>query len=172
MSQPCYTILQHRAVLSLAGPDVRDFLQGIVSNDVARVSTDRALWNAFLTPQGKFLYEFFLVERPGSEQGANGNAALFWLDCEAERRADLLRRLKMYKLRAKVELADAGEDLAVAALYGAGALEALDLDGAEPGRACAFAGGSPCAVDLPAARIYRARSSIRVGSIQLRRTEA
>ena len=139
MSQPCYTILQHRGVLTLAGPDVRSFLQGIVSNDVARVSTDRALWNAFLTPQGKFVYEFFLVARPSPK--AEPGATCFWLDCEAERRADLLRRLKMYKLRAKVELGDAGEDLAVAALFGTGADAALGLEGTEPGRACGFAGG-------------------------------
>ena len=84
MNQPCYAILEHRAVLSLAGPDVRGFLQGIVSNDVERVSTDHALWTAFLTPQGKFLHEFFLVERPSPEDGT-----LFWLECEAERRAEM-----------------------------------------------------------------------------------
>jgi len=137
MNQPSYTILKHRAVLTLAGPDVRSFLQGIVSNDVERVSTERALWSAFLTPQGKFLYEFFLVERPGAEDGAT----LFWLECEAERRADLMRRLKMYKLRAKVELSDAGEELAVAALYGPGVPEALGLETGDPGRARDFAGG-------------------------------
>ncbi len=141
MSQPSYTILRHRAVLTLAGPDVRGFLQGIVSNDVERVSTDRALWSAFLTPQGKFLYEFFLVERPGAEAIADGGETLFWLECEAERRADLLRRLKMYKLRAKVELSDAGDGLAVAALFGPGVPEALDLAAEQPGRARACAGG-------------------------------
>jgi folate-binding protein YgfZ len=137
MSQPSYTILEHRAVLTLAGPDVRSFLQGIVSNDVERVSTDRALWSAFLTPQGKFLHEFFLVERPSGEDGDT----LLWLDCEAERRADLLRRLKMYKLRAKVELGDAAEDLVVAALFGPGVRQTLGLDNGDPGRAADFLGG-------------------------------
>jgi folate-binding protein YgfZ len=137
MSQPSYTILRHRAVAILAGPDVRSFLQGIVSNDVARVSTERAQWNAFLTPQGRFLFEFFLVERPAAEDGAT----IFWLECEAERRADLLRRLKIYKLRAKVELRDAGEELAVAALFGPGVGEALDLAAGDLGLACDFAGG-------------------------------
>jgi folate-binding protein YgfZ len=137
MNQPSYTILEHRAVLMLAGPDVRSFLQGIVSNDVERVSTERALWSAFLTPQGKFLYEFFLVERPGAEDGAT----LFWLECEAERRTDLMRRLKMYKLRAKVELSDTGEELAVAVLFGPGVSEALGLATGKLGRALDFAGG-------------------------------
>ena len=137
MSQASYTILEHRAVLTLAGADVRSFLQGIVSNDVARVSTDRALWTAFLTPQGKFLHEFFMVERPGAADGRT----LLWLDCEAERRADLLRRLKIYKLRADVILEDAAEELAVAALFGSGVSEALGLTGQPPGSACDFAGG-------------------------------
>ena len=137
MSQASYTILEHRAVLTLAGADVRSFLQGIVSNDVARVSTEAALWTAFLTPQGKFLHEFFMVERPGAEDGRT----LLWLDCEAERRADLLRRLKLYKLRADVVLEDAAEDLTVAALFGPGSAEALGLAGAAPGTAADFAGG-------------------------------
>ncbi len=146
MSQPSYTILQHRAVVTLRGPDVRSFLQGIVSNDVARVSTDRALWSAFLTPQGKFLHEFFLVERPGAGDAgdagdAGGGETLLWLECEAERRADLLRRLKLYKLRAKVELSDTAEAYAVAALFGPGAAAALALDAEAPGRARDFAGG-------------------------------
>ncbi len=141
MSEPSYVILPHRAVLTLAGPDVRSFLQGIVSNDVARVSTERALWTAFLTPQGKFLHEFFLVERPVAGDALAGGETLFWLDCEAERRADLLRRLKIYKLRAKVDLGDAGDELAVAALFGPGAAEALGLAGGEPGRARDALGG-------------------------------
>ena len=142
MSQPSYTILDHRAVLTLAGPDVRSFLQGIVSNDVARVSTDRAVWSAFLTPQGKFLHEFFLIERPSGDPNAEGGETLFWLECESERRADLLRRLRMYKLRATVELSDAGEDLAVAALFGPGVCEALGLAAGAPGLARDFAAGA------------------------------
>jgi folate-binding protein YgfZ len=141
MTRPLYAILPHRAVVTLAGPDVRGFLQGIVSNDVARVSTERALWTAFLTPQGKFLHEFFLVERPADATGSDGGETLFWLDCEAERRADLLRRLKIYKLRARVELGDAGDELAVAALFGPGTAAALGLDGGAPGQACEAMGG-------------------------------
>ncbi|MGE5765682.1 MAG: YgfZ/GcvT domain-containing protein, partial [Bacteroidota bacterium] len=105
------------------------FLQGIVSNDVERVTAERAVWAAFLTPQGKFLHEFFLA--------AEGEA--FLLDCEAGRAADLLRRLKLYKLRAQVAL-EPVEDLAVAVAFGEGALERLGLP-AEPGRARSFAGG-------------------------------
>jgi folate-binding protein YgfZ len=122
-------VLQHRGVIKVGGADRQEFLQGIVSNDVERVGADRAVWAAFLTPQGKFLHEFFIAEKDGA----------FLLDCEAERAADLLRRLKLYKLRAQVTL-ETAEDLAVVAAFGAEVLAKLDLP-AEPGRARAFAGG-------------------------------
>ena len=122
-------ILEHRGVLKVAGADRITFLQGIVSNDVERVGPQSAIWTAFLTPQGKFLHEFFLAEQDGA----------FLLDCEAGRAADLTRRLKLYKLRAQVTV-EPLEDFAVAALFGAGALEKLDLP-AEPGRAKPFGGG-------------------------------
>jgi folate-binding protein YgfZ len=123
------TLLDHRGVLRVGGDDRRAFLQGIVSNDVNQVTTVQAIWAAFLTPQGKFLHEFFLGELDDS----------FLIDCEAERAADLARRLKLYKLRAKVTV-EAVEDFAVAALFGPEALEKLDLP-AEPGLARPFAGG-------------------------------
>jgi len=122
-------ILEHRGVLRVGGADRRSFLQGIVSNDVERASAERAVWAAFLTPQGKFLHEFIVVEQESA----------FLLDCEAERAADLQRRLKLYKLRAQVTL-EAADDLAVAVLFGTDALALLDLP-AEPGRARGLAGG-------------------------------
>jgi len=126
-------ILEHRGVLKVAGADRVAFLQGIVSNDVERAGLDSAIWAAFLTPQGKFLHEFFLTEQGPGETGA------FLLDCEAGRAADLARRLKLYKLRAQVTI-EPLEDFAVAALFGAGALEKLGLP-VEPGRAEPFGGG-------------------------------
>lgn len=137
MTQPSFAILPNRGVLELSGPDVRSFLQGIVSNDVNRVSTERAVWTAFLTPQGKFLHEFFLVARPATAD----EETVLWLDCEAERRDDLLRRLKIYKLRAKVTLEDRSADLAVAALFGESALGQLGLDAKNAGQAVEFSDG-------------------------------
>jgi len=122
MTQPLAIPLDGRGVLQVAGPDARGFLQGVTSNDVAKVTAERAVWTAFLTPQGKFLHEFFVAEAP---DGA------LWLDCEAERREHLAKRLKIYKLRARAELSDRTEDLAVAALLGERALGALDLPALE-----------------------------------------
>lgn len=117
-------ILDHRGLLRASGADLRPFLQGIVSNDVEKVGPEQAVWSAFLTPQGKFLHEFFMIE-----QGDG-----FLIDCEAERRADLLRRLKLYKLRSQVQLETLGDSLTVAALFGPDVLSHLEL-AAEPGRA-------------------------------------
>lgn len=125
MAPAIATRLVHRAVLAVAGADRRSFLQGLVSNDVAKATEERAIWSALLTPQGKFLHDFFLVE-----QGER-----FLLDCEAAERAEnLRRRLSIYKLRAKVDITVAPE-FAVFALLG----NDLGLDSA--GAARGFGGG-------------------------------
>ncbi len=130
MGKPSAVLLEHRGVLRVGGPDSRSFLQGVVTADVERVDPGRAAWSAFLTPQGKFLHEFFLVEADGA----------LLLDCEAGRRADLMKRLSIYKLRSKAEIEDATDSLAIVALVGEGALAAAGLP-AESGSAAAFAGG-------------------------------
>ena len=123
-------LLETRGVLRVAGEDRRDFLQGVVSNDVAKAGPERAIWSAFLTPQGKFLHEFFLIEWQDA----------YLLDCEAARIADLRRRLAIYKLRSKVSVEDASDDFAVAALFGEGTSTTLGLP-ETPGSAAPFGGG-------------------------------
>jgi folate-binding protein YgfZ len=102
-----FTVLEDRGILAVAGPDRASFLQGLVSNDTARVSTECAVYAALLTAQGKYLHDFIIVEF--------GDA--IWLDAEAARLADLKRRLSLYRLRAKVTLNER-PDLAVAAMWG------------------------------------------------------
>lgn len=119
MAQLHYAILDARALLTVGGADRRDFLQGLVSNDVNRVGAERAVWAGFLTPQGKYLHDFFMMEV----------GDLLYLDCEGgERLMDFGRRLNRYKLRAEIDLGIA-ENFAVVALWGEGAAEALGLDG-------------------------------------------
>ncbi|MFQ5953884.1 MAG: YgfZ/GcvT domain-containing protein [Kiloniellales bacterium] len=130
MIEKAHVVLAHRSLLALEGPEVRSFLQGLISNDVHKVAPDRAIYAALLTPQGKFLHDLFIVECDGA----------LMLDCEAERRHDLIRRLKLYRLRAKVEIADRSDDYLVAALIGEAALAALELP-AEPGTARAIPEG-------------------------------
>lgn len=121
--------LSHRALFTLGGEERKTFLQGLVSNDVTKVDAGHALYSAFLTPQGKFLHEFFL--------GELGDVLL--VETEAERRADFLKRLSLYKLRSKVTLA-AADALRAYAIIGADAGRLFEL-GDEPGSARPFAGG-------------------------------
>ncbi|MEQ8507450.1 MAG: folate-binding protein [Rhodospirillaceae bacterium] len=107
MSQTHYTRLEGRAILVVNGEDAVSFLQGLVSNDVEKVTATHSIWAAFLTPQGKFLHEFMMVHQP------NG----LYLDCEADRADDLMMRLKRFRLRSKVEL-EVAKSLSVAAVWG------------------------------------------------------
>ena len=86
-----------RALLRLSGPEAADFLDALVSNAVTGLVPGQAAYAALLTPQGRFLHDFFVT--PASD------GALL-LDVAAERRADLKRRLTLYRLRAKIEIAD------------------------------------------------------------------
>ena len=99
--------LGDRAVLQLQGPEARDFLQGLISNDVATLARGRPLYAALLTPQGRYLFDFLLHE---NEDG-------ILLDSEAARLEELRRRLLLYRLRSKVEITRR-PDLAVVAIWG------------------------------------------------------
>jgi len=126
MSDISYTILPHRGLITVGGADRREFLQGLVSNDVMRAGTERAIWAGFLTPQGKYLHDFFMIEI----------GETLHLDCEGgDRLMDFGKRLSKYKLRSQIDLGIA-PDLAVVALWGDGAASALGLaDEAGAGRA-------------------------------------
>ncbi|MEL6365694.1 MAG: folate-binding protein [Pseudomonadota bacterium] len=89
-----------RAVLSVTGPDARELLQGVVTQDMGGVSKDHAAYSLLLTPQGKILFDFFLTEGPEGE---------ILVDAPAAQAEDLFKRLKLYKLRAKAEIADRPE---------------------------------------------------------------
>lgn len=89
------TTLPDRAVVELTGEDRVAFLQGLVSNDVAQAAPGRAVWTALLTPQGKWLADFFIF--------ADGERLL--LDVEAAQAPMLVQRLSRFRLRSKVALA-------------------------------------------------------------------
>lgn len=127
-----FILLEDRGIVAVAGDDRYDFLQGLISNDVRRVDDARAVYAAFLTAQGKYLHDFFVVALPGE-----GLA----LDCEADRSDDLLRRLRPYRLRSKVTLEARTGEWRVAALIGADVPARLGLPADDPGAATAFAGG-------------------------------
>ncbi len=112
-----------RGLLLLTGEDRSSFLQGLVSNDVRKLGPTRAIWAALLTPQGKYLHDFFVA--------ALGDGWL--IDGEGARIADLKRRLGIYKLRAKIALEDVSDRFEVLHAWGANAGGPLGL--VEPGEA-------------------------------------
>jgi len=96
-------LLDDRAVLAISGPEARDFLQGLVTNDiVGGLAPGAGLYTALLSPQGKILFDFLVTE---------GDGALL-LDVARDCRDALLKKLKMYRLRTKVEI-EARDQLAV-----------------------------------------------------------
>ncbi|MDH3660508.1 MAG: folate-binding protein [Alphaproteobacteria bacterium] len=129
MSDNRYVMLE-RGVLAITGEEARPFLQGLISNDIEKVGPDRAIYAALLTPQGKCLFDFFIAQR---EDG-------LFLDVEAHRLPALLQRLTMYKLRAKVDIADVSGDFCVAALLGASVFQDVGLSD-QPGAAAPLGGG-------------------------------
>lgn len=94
-----------RHVYRLTGSDARHFLQGLITNDLDRIA-DGLVYTAMLTPQGKYIADFFLL--------AEGDAIL--LDVAAESGPSLVQRLSMYKLRADVQI----EQTALAVSRGTG----------------------------------------------------
>ena len=88
--------LQDRALIALSGPDARTFLQGLVTNDIDRLSPASPLYTALLTPQGKILFDFIVTD---------DSTGTLLIDCWAPARDALIKRLSLYRLRAKVEIA-------------------------------------------------------------------
>jgi tRNA-modifying protein YgfZ len=108
-TQPFRTKLDDRGVLRVGGPERIAFLQGLITNDVATIEPGTARYAWLLTAQGRFLHEMIVRD--------DGDSLL--LDVESARRADLLKRLGRFRLRAKVELADVSQDFTVWAAWGA-----------------------------------------------------
>ncbi len=91
--------LSKRSIISVvgdakSGDDSLDFLQGLISNDARKLQAGAPLYAALLSPQGKFLHDFFLIKWGGK----------IFIDIAANRASDLLSRLKIYRLRSKVEI--------------------------------------------------------------------
>ncbi len=101
---------EDRAVLRIGGADARDFLQGLITNDISKLAAG-PIYAALLSPQGKYLFDFFLVD-------ASGQGVL--VDVKAERAVALAQRLKLYRLRADVKV----EPTTLAVVLGTGAAPA------------------------------------------------
>lgn len=99
--------LTSRALIAVSGEDWRSFLQGLITQDVDTLAPGEIRFGALLNPQGRLLFDLFVVGRP---DGA-------WLDVERAQRDALIMRLTMYRLRAKVTIA--ADEAPVLAAWGA-----------------------------------------------------
>lgn len=112
-----YTFLPNRSGLLVEGPDAKDFLQGLLTQDMNLLDSQNVVYSALLTPQGKFDYDFFVWKQDDG----------YILECEAHRADVLLQRLSNFKLRKNITLKTVS--LQVVALWGdEAALKAFSYD--------------------------------------------
>ncbi|PTW62195.1 hypothetical protein C8N35_101232 [Breoghania corrubedonensis] len=104
----CIAPLPSRAVVGIGGEGAEHFLQGLITCDVAGLEEGAARYGGLLTPQGKILFDFLVERREGA----------FRFDLPAALVADFVKRMTLYKLRAKVEIANLSETHQVLAIWG------------------------------------------------------
>ena len=85
--------LEDRGFIQVTGAEAKDFLQNIVTNDVEKVTDSSSVFSSILTPQGKYLFEFFILKLKDS----------YLLECEKESTEEIIKILNYYKLRSKVD---------------------------------------------------------------------
>jgi len=107
-------LLPDRGVVKVDGDDARRFLNGLVTNDMAKVAPGKPCFAALLTPQGKIIVDFIVAEASAEDGGG------FFLDCPRALAGALVEKLNFYKLRAKVICEDLSEVLGVMAVWNNG----------------------------------------------------
>ena len=99
-------ILEDRGFVQVNGAEAKDFLQNIVTNDIEKVTNSSTIFTSILTPQGKYLFEFFILKLKDS----------YLVECEKKSTAEIIKLLNFYKLRAKVNLIDLSEKYVAAVI--------------------------------------------------------
>ena len=99
-------ILEDRGILFVDGIDAKDFLQNIITNDINKVSDHNSCFASLLNPQGKFLFEFLVIQH---KKG-------YFIDCEKNQINELFKQLSLYKLRSSVQILNLSNEFVVAAL--------------------------------------------------------
>ena len=89
-------VLDDRGFVKINGDEAKSFLQNIVTNDIEKITDSLTLFSSIFTPQGKYLYEFFILK---FEDG-------YLLECEKKVTSEIIKIFNFYKLRAKVNLID------------------------------------------------------------------
>ena len=97
-------ILEDRGIIYIEGPDTKEFLQNIITNNLDKISDNQSIYSSLLTAQGKYLFDFILVKH---KKG-------YLIDCEKIELENLIKTFKVYKLRSKVEILNLSDEFTVA----------------------------------------------------------
>ena len=99
-------ILDDRGLIAVEGLEAEDFLQNMVSNDIKKVSESNSIFSGIFTPQGKYLYEFFILK----------NKTGYLLDCDVNFKDELIEHLQKFKLRSKIDIKDLSSSHVIGAI--------------------------------------------------------
>ncbi len=98
--------LEDRGFIEVKGPEAKDFLQNIVTNDIEKISEKSTIFSSILTPQGKYLFDFFIIKLKDN----------YLVECEKKSTSEIIKLLNHYKLRSKVDLVDLSEKYVAAVI--------------------------------------------------------
>ena len=99
-------ILENRGLISITGDDAKEYLQNIITNDINKVSKINSIFAALLSPQGKYLFDFFVIK---DSEG-------YLIDCDGKSVKELVFNLSKYKIRSKIEIKDLSSNYVVAVM--------------------------------------------------------
>ena len=99
-------ILEDRGILFVEGPDAKDFLQNIITNDIEKVTENSSCFASLLSPQGKFLFDFIIIKH---KKG-------YLIDCEKDQIDELYKKLSLYKLGSEIKILNLSNEFVVVAL--------------------------------------------------------
>ena len=119
-------LLPDRGVVKVSGETARDFLNGLITTDMARLQPGMGRFGALLTPQGKITVDFLITEAPSGHGGG------FLVDCPRPLAQALADKLRFYRLRAKIEIENLSDNLGVLAAWDGEAALKPDLSFADP----------------------------------------
>ena len=103
MEKDQIVILENRGLISITGDDAKEYLQNIITIDINKVSKTTSIFAALLSPQGKYLFDFFVIK---DSEG-------YLIDCDGKSVKELVVNLSKYKIRSKVEIKDLSSNYVV-----------------------------------------------------------
>ena len=127
--------LEDRGFIHIDGSEAKDFLQNIVTNDVEKVTNKSTVFSSILTPQGKYLFDFFIIKLKDN----------YLLECEKKSTTEIIKLFNFYKLRSKVNFTDLSEKY-VAAIISLEKFNEIDNSSIQKGKTTIY-GDDPIYID-------------------------